>query len=217
MTTKDLEVVVRGVAPIIKEYVAADTATLTARLEALEAKMLTVKDGRDGKDGERGDAGPPGPPGLAGERGPAGAEGAAGRDGRDGLPGVPGAMGAKGLDGTNGLHGKDGADGLGFDDLAVEFDGDRTLSLKFMRGDKLKVFALPLPFLKYQGVFQHGKAYDPGDTVSFGSHLWHCNEATVVAPGESVKAWTLCVKKGRDGKDGRDAPGALPVVSVGKR
>lgn len=125
--------------------------------------------------------------------------------------------GPAGQDGKNGLDGKDGADGLGFDDMDVEFDGDRTVLLKFARGTKAKSWPLVFPFQKYQGVYQQGKSYDMGDTVSWGSQLWHCNESTVTPPGDGSKFWQLCVRKGRDGKDGRDAVSAAPVVSIGAR
>jgi len=125
---------------------------------------------------------------------------------------VPGPAGANGVDGHDGLHGKDGADGLGFTDLAVDFDGDRTVALRFDRDGVSKVFPIVLPFLRYQGVFQDGKAYSPGDTVTWAGSTWHANDATTTKPGDGSKAWTLIVKRGRDGKDGLDAPGALPVV-----
>lgn len=123
--------------------------------------------------------------------------------------------GPAGRDGQDGMHGKDGADGLGFEDLDVAFDGDRRLELRFERaGGRAKSFPITLPFLRYQGVYQDGKAYDAGDTVSWGGSAWHCNEPTTTKPGDGSKAWTLCVKRGRDGKDGVDAPGALPAVKV---
>lgn len=118
--------------------------------------------------------------------------------------------------GPPGKDGKDGADGLGFDDLAVEFDGDRTLMLKFERGTLKKSFPITLPYLRYQGVFIEGKLYAEGDVVTWAGSTWNANEDTTTKPGEGSKAWTLCVKRGRDGKDGRDAASALPVVSVGR-
>jgi hypothetical protein len=124
------------------------------------------------------------------------------------MPGPPGKDGADGKDGAPGI------DGVGFDDLGVEFDGDRTLALKFVRGDTKKTFPIVLPFQRYQGLYQQGKAYDVGDTVTYGGHLWHCREETVTPPGDASKVWQMAVRKGRDGKDGRDAPQPTPVVSV---
>jgi hypothetical protein len=70
--------------------------------------------------------------------------------------------------------------------------------------------------LTYQGVYQEGKSYDLGDLATWAGATWHCNELTTTKPGEGLKAWTLMVKRGRDGKDGRDAV-TVPVVSVGAR
>jgi hypothetical protein len=59
------------------------------------------------------------------------------------------------------------------------------------------------PGLTYQGVYVEGKSYDVGELVTWGGSMWHCNEATELKPGEGSKAWTLAVKRGRDGKDGK--------------
>jgi len=130
------------------------------------------------------------------------------------VPGPAGQDGAHGKDGADGLNGKDGADGLGFDDLAVAFDGDRTLDLTFARGTERKSFPIVLPFLRYVGVYQDGKAYTAGDVVTWAGSTWTAAEATTTKPGDGSKSWQLCVKRGRDGKDGVDAPGVLPVVKV---
>jgi hypothetical protein len=55
--------------------------------------------------------------------------------------------------------------------------------------------------LQYRGVHEAGTAYDAGDTVTYGGSLWHCNSLTKDRPGEGNPAWTLAVKRGRDGKD----------------
>lgn len=134
--------------------------------------------------------------------------GEGGRDGKDGAPGK---------DGLNGKDGKDGLDGVGFDDLMVEQQGDRSIAIKAARGDKVKVIGtLTMPVQIYRGVFINGKAYEHGDVVTWGGSQWHCNEPTTTKPDDGTKAWTLVVKRGRDGKDGKDAPGALPVVSLGR-
>ena len=110
--------------------------------------------------------------------------------------------------GKDGLNGKDGVDGLGFDDLAVDFDGDRTLALRFARDGVTKSFPVTLPFQRFTGVYQDGKSYTQGDTVTWAGSTWHCQEATATKPGDGSKSWQLCVKRGRDGKDGLEgAPG----------
>ena len=60
--------------------------------------------------------------------------------------------------------------------------------------------------LRYVGIYDGTKAYEPGDLVTYAGSTWHCNEPTTTTPREyaGAQAWTLCVKKGRDGRDGKD-------------
>ncbi|MDQ2218642.1 phage gp6-like head-tail connector protein [Enterobacter roggenkampii] len=59
-----------------------------------------------------------------------------------------------------------------------------------------------VPVMIYQGVFKSGNDYLPGDTVTWGGSLWHCDEQTQDKPGEAgSKGWTLAAKRGRDGRD----------------
>lgn len=59
-----------------------------------------------------------------------------------------------------------------------------------------------VPVMIYQGVFKSGQEYLPGDTVTWGGSLWHCDEQTQEKPGEAgSKGWTLAAKRGRDGRD----------------
>ena len=133
---------------------------------------------------------------------------------RAAVPGPPGPAGKDGRDG------KDGADGLGFDDLVAEQDDDRGFTIKAARGERVKVIGTArFPNMVQRGVYVDGKEYEKGDVVTRDGSQWHANETTSAKPGENQKAWTLIVKRGRDGRDGRDltpAATALPVVSVGK-
>ena len=77
-------------------------------------------------------------------------------------------------------------------------------------------YAAPLLVKRKQGIIfeiTDGKTYERGDGVTWAGSEWHCNEPTTTKPGDGSKAWTLKVKRGRDGKDGRDAMTA-PVLSV---
>ncbi len=120
---------------------------------------------------------------------------------------VPGPPGPAGKDG------KDGVDGLGYDDLVAVQEDDRSLTVKAVRGDHVKAIGtMKVPSQIYRDVWQEGQTYERGDTATWAGSTWHCNETTTSKPGES-KAWTLMVKRGRDGKDGKDAV-TLPVVKV---
>ena len=181
MTHAELVIVVKAIAPVVREYLGA----LTDRVVELETLAK----------GDRGESGPVGPQGLQGI------------PGRDGMT-VYGPPGEKGTNGSN------GQDGLGFDDLAVLHDGERGVTFRFMRGDKIKEFGIQIPALIYRGVFTDGKTYELGDVTTWGGSTWHCQKATISKPGDGATDWQLVTKRGRDGRDGQDAPGALPVVKV---
>lgn len=171
-------VTVEDIAPLVHESVAAKVS------EAVKA-IPVPKDGRDGRDGL--DAVTP----LL-------------KDGillftmSDGSIKEVGPV--VGADGKDGRDGTDGADGLGFDDLAAEFDGERGITLRMMRGEQVKEFAFSLPVVIDRGVFREG-SYVKGDGCTFGGSFWIAQKDTDEKPGIG-DGWRLAVKKGRDGKDG---------------
>lgn len=74
---------------------------------------------------------------------------------------------------------------------------------------KTKVHELESQGLKYCGVWDQQKAYGRGDVVTHAGSAWVCREATTAKPGEAdiaSRAWQLVVKRGRDGRDGKDLP-----------
>lgn len=98
---------------------------------------------------------------------------------------------------------KDGRDGLGFDDLEMEFDGERAFAVRFQRGADVKAFPFTLPNTIYRDVFDDAREYQPGDLVTWAGSIWHCNKpCRGVIPGAGAKDWTLAVKRGQPGKDG---------------
>ena len=113
---------------------------------------------------------------------PRGVDGVDGRDGRDGAPG------------------QDGADGLGFDDLRVEYDGERSVEIVVEREGRRKSFPLRMPIPIYRGVFESGRGYEQSDTVTYGGSTWIALTDTKQAPGTAD--WRMQVKRGKDGKDG---------------
>lgn len=64
------------------------------------------------------------------------------------------------------------------------------------------------PQLRYLGVFaDDGRTYVPGDCVTFGGSMWIARETTSARPDESpagARVWTLCVKRGREGRPRKD-------------
>lgn len=72
---------------------------------AIEKRVITIKDGRDGANGRDG------------------------KPGKDGKAGRDGAPGIKGADGRNGVDGADGADGVSVTNARIDFDGSLVISL----------------------------------------------------------------------------------------
>jgi len=91
----------------------------------------------------------------------------------------------------------------GLSAVDIQQDNERSFSITLERASgaqEVKSFDVPVTI--YRDVFKTGNEYKPGDTVTWGGSLWHCNEATSDKPGEvGSKGWTLAVKKGRDLRD----------------
>jgi hypothetical protein len=273
MTDADLELLAKGMAPVMRELVATAIKDLAASvLDPLSQRLASVEQrasvpGRDGRDGqpglmgERGPAGergekgmdgapgpagapgapgapgPEGPPGIPGAagvpgepgpQGPPGAEGAVGPSGRDGAPGPegpvgpmgpPGPAGEPGEKGADGINGRDGIDGLTFtadDIITMAYDLDaRALAITVGRDDRHKVFHVPMPIPVYRDIYEPGKAYAPGEMVTYAGALWIAKADTVERPGDGATAWRLCAKKGRDGARGPVGP-AGPTGAKGE-
>jgi hypothetical protein len=194
------------------------------------------KDGAPGKDGIDGFSGKDGLNGADGKDGMPGEKGEVGRDGKDGVS-LAGALidrsgglvltlsdgttrelgqvvGKDGASGRDGLPGRDGYDGLGFEDLTITHDGDRSFAFRMQRGDIVKEFCFTIPAMIYRGVFAEGSAYTHGDTVTWGGSLWHCDGDTNEKPGDGSKFWVLAAKRGRDGKGGEPGKPYTPPVPV---
>jgi len=55
------------------------------------------------------------------------------------------------------------------------------------------------PLMRYRGVWKAEVRYDEGDVATLGGSMWHADCSTTARPGTSDD-WTLCVKRGRDGR-----------------
>jgi hypothetical protein len=111
--------------------------------------------------------------------------------------------GIDGKDGRDGVDGKDGRDGFSLEDFSAEFDGERTITLKFARGDISKKWFFRFPNTIYRGVYKEGNAYEIGDEVSWAGSMWIAMKDQPGHPRDHENSgWKLAVKAGRDGKDG---------------
>lgn len=101
--------------------------------------------------------------------------------------------GADGKDGVNGI------DGIGFDDLTVDYDGERNVTIKFVSGDRVKEFPIRLPSMIYRGQYEADKNYEKNDAVTMGGSVWIAQKDSPESrPGTNEGEWKLAVKKGRD-------------------
>jgi hypothetical protein len=111
--------------------------------------------------------------------------------------------------GKPGEPGTDGKDGLGFDDLDAAWDGERGLSIKFVKGSQVKEFNLHLPVMIHRGFYRDGMQAKNGDTVTHDGSLWYALRDTKARPcHENKEDWQLAARKGRDGDN------AKPVKTV---
>ena len=174
------------------EMVLQDIKTIRAEfalvLEAIKQQRIEAR-------GERGEPGAAGAAGVPGDPGPPGEPGIDGRDGRDGLPGVPGERGRDGKDGAN------GKDGLGVGDFDVEYDGERTIKLRWKNGEREVERSFTMANMLYRGVWESGRTYEAQDVVSFGGSGFVALKKTKNKPeGDD---WQLFVKRGLPGSSGK--------------
>lgn len=202
----DMEKLAAAIAPVIRGEVAKATGPLLDRIAELEARKLPEavkgdpgdhgKDGRDGKDGQDGASVSVDDVERMVERKVAGWA----LDFERRAQGVLERAIDRAPKPADGKDGRDGIDGLGFEDLSVDYDGERRVALKFSRGDICKEFAVDLPVVLDRGVYKPDGEYQKGDAVTWGGSLWIAQkDAPASKPGEDG-GWRLAVKKGRDGK-----------------
>jgi hypothetical protein len=129
------------------------------------------------------------------------------KDGRDGKDGINGKDGVNGRDGRDG---KDGRDAFDLEDFECSIsDDERMLTLAWARGNVRVEKQIRLSHAIYKGVWSAGD-FLKGDMVTFGGSVFVAKRDTNSRP-ESDDSWQLCVKRGRDGKDGKDAIEKKPV------
>ncbi|MGV1370149.1 phage portal protein [Klebsiella pneumoniae] len=90
----------------------------------------------------------------------------------------------------------------GVSDVDISMNGQRNFIVTVNRASGAsEKKSFDIPAMVYRGVFKSGDEYLPGDTVTWGGSLWHCDEQTQDKPGETgSKGWTLAAKRGRDGR-----------------
>lgn len=105
---------------------------------------------------------------------------------------------------------------VGVQSMEIDRDGVREFSVKSVLSDGTAcVKSFVLPVMLYKGIYKAGAEHVPGDTVTWGGSLWHCDEKTADKPGEVGSCgWSLCAKRGRDGKDGLNGKDLVSGVKI---
>lgn len=213
----------------IKTYVSDQLSTIIKRLDDVQTRLDSVKDGDKGEPGEsiKGDKGDPGDKGEAGKKGDKGDAGENGKDGERGLDALdidvlPAINEERRYArGTFASHRKglwvarrstDGMDGWeclvsGVDSVEVMQDPNDPRKFGFgIKSSDGEIFTkeFRIPAMMDCGVFKEGKDYEEGDVVSWAGSAWVAKSATSSKPDQSPEGWRLMVKRGRDGKDGKD-------------
>src|SRR6202000_97093 len=98
--------------------------------------------------------------------------------------------------------GRDGTDGVNFDEMEATYDGERTITLSFSRGDVRKQFPIKIQNLIHRGVFKHSMKYEQGDCVTWDGCTWVARGDIEKGKSFNKDEWQLIVKRGTDGKDG---------------
>ncbi|WP_205910137.1 hypothetical protein [Rhizobium rhizophilum] len=169
---------------------------IASEVERRVSELPVAKDGKDGIDGKDG-------VGLAGAL--------IDRNGELVVTLTDGATKSLGTVVGRDGEGKPGLDGFGFDDLDVVYDGEKTFTLRFVQGERVKEFPFVMPVVIDRGVYREGNDYKAGDAVTWAGSVWIAQKETSAKP-DAGDDWRLSVKRGRDGKDGvvKEAKAAQP-------
>lgn len=213
----DVEAIIAGV---VAKLLASDKLDTLADLAATEAvaKHFEANPVQHGKEGPQG---PQGEKGLDGKDGDKGADGiglAGALVGRDGdlvvtlSNGEVKSLGpVVGKDGDPGRNGKDGAD---FTTFSLEYDGERTVTIKGDGGEITKRLDLPLD----RGYWREGMSLEKSDIVTHDGNAWLALKDTKSKPCiENKDDWRIFARKGRDGKDGRNGIDLTKPVKLDRK
>lgn len=178
---------------------------LLARIAALEAR-----------EPQRGEPGEKGEPGKDGEPGKNGADGLSvscafvQKDGHlilvqsDGQTKDMGPI--SGRDGVDGKDGRDGKDGESLAIVAREYDANaHEIVERYISGGEVKELRYPAGGIVHRGYWGEGKSARAGDAYTHNGCLWIAQRATESEPTPANDAWCIGARKGRDGKDYREA------------
>lgn len=192
----------------LAEQIKAAVEPLLARIAALEAR-----EPQRGEKGERGDAGADGKDGENGADGLSIVGAFVQKDGHLILVQSDGAtkdmgeiVGRDGADGKDGAQGKDGKDGESLAIIARDYDADaHEIVERYISGGEVKELRYPAGGIVHRGYWGEGKQARAGDAYTHNGCLWIAQRNTDAEPTPANPDWCIGARKGRDGKDYREA------------
>lgn len=108
---------------------------------------------------------------------------------------------------------KDGRDGVDLTELSVDFDGERTVTVKGRTGEVSKRLPIPL----WRGYWSEGVVAERGDILTHNGTAYIAvvdNPKCEPGVGKYDHEWKVFTRKGRDGKDGRNGVDKTAPVKV---
>lgn len=115
--------------------------------------------------------------------------------------------------GKDGAPGRDGKDGSDLTEVALEFDGERTVRVKGRTGEVTKRLAVPL----WRGYWSETAVAEKGDILTHNGTAYIAvvdNPKCEPGVGKYDHEWKVFARKGRDGKDGRNGIDKTAPVKV---
>ena len=213
-STRDMSALMKALGSVVRDHVAKACSALADRIKALEDRApIAGEPGQDGKDGANGENGKDGINGKS-------------FNAEDAEPIIQRAI-ERHVDAwalnferrasdvmqraieripapKDGKDGANGKDGIGFDDVRVDYDGERGFSIVFEKDGREIRHDVRVPAVIDRGVYKSDSSYEKGDGVTHQGSYWIAqSESPAGAPGLS-EGWRLAVKKGRDGRHGKD-------------
>lgn len=111
---------------------------------------------------------------------------------------------------------KDGRDGVDLTELSVDFDGERTVTVKGRTGEVTKRVPVPL----WRGYWSPGASAEKSDILTHNGTAYIAivdNPKCEPGVGKYDHEWKVFTRKGRDGKDGRNGVDRTKPVDLKKK
>ena len=111
---------------------------------------------------------------------------------------------------------KDGRDGVDLTELSVDFDGERTVTVKGRTGEVTKRVPVPL----WRGYWSQDVVAEKSDILTHNGTAYIAivdNPKCEPGVGKYDHEWKVFTRKGRDGKDGRNGVDRTKPVDLKKK